>query len=540
MDREINLDSILALERQIEEQRDEGHEKTIIQLKRTRNSLLKISTLLPPEILGSIFRWNVIPDGDFDGLPCGSYNFLLVCHHWFEVALRTPELWSFWGNSPRDWEHRHARCRTAPLDLVLETGTPWHEPSNQLLDALRDRAAQDTIRRIHLRSAQAGLLESVLPAIVTQGDGIRSNSVESFKVVNYGSFVDISAFFSRYHLQKLRSLYLSGCRISSWGLLKSQTAALTTLTLTADNVSPVPTLPQLLSILSSSPLLQGFEFFHHRGSYIAGQDALTIHVQLRYLERLNLQAPFRLVFALLNRLELPDKMDTIILSLSECSSIDLSQTLGPYLGDRVRRRGRIPGGGIGLLAQQTQYDNSVFSLRVGDTRVGDDPTNVVWFVRISAGTSAKLEDEEAGRLFFDLIAHIIQWEQVTSLQTNLPILRREECVEMRNLTHLHLVKVDPSTWFTELVVRRPHASRELLPGLDHIEIAEPTLRGGDWSPLTNFLSHRAAVGKRISSLRMTGHPHMDEEVVASMECVVDVFENFFFFLNLHYYPATAT
>ena len=523
MDREINLDSILALEKQIEEQCDEGHEKTIIQLKRTRNSLLNVSTLLPPEILGSIFSWNVILDGAFGGLPCRSHNFLLVCHHWFEVASRTPELWSFWGNSARDWEHRYARCRTAPLDLVLEMGAPPHQPSDQLLDALQDRAARDTIRRIHLCSAEAGLLEPVLSAIVTQGEGVRSSSVESFKFVNYGPpFVDISAFFSRYRLQKLRSLLLHGCRISSWDLLKSQTAALTTLRLIADELSPAPTLSQLLSILSSSPLLQDFALFHHQGSYIAGQDALTIHVQLRYLEQLHLQAPFRLVFALLNRLELPDKMDTIILSLSQCSSIDLSQTLGPYLGDRIRRRGRIPGGGIGLLAE---HDNSFFSLRVGYTRIGDDPANVVWFVWISASTSAKLEDEEADRLCFDLIAHI-QQERVTRLQTNLPILRREElCVEMRNLIHLHLVEIDLFTWFVGLVVRRPHASQELLPGLDHIVITRPTVRDDDWSPLTDFLSHRAAVGNRISSLRLSDHPHMDEDVVGRIKRVVDVFEN---------------
>jgi len=46
-----------------------------------------------------------------------------------------------------------------------------------------------------------------------------------------------------------------------------------------------------------------------------------------------------------------------------------------------------------------------------------------------------MEDEEADRVYFDLIAHI-QREQVTSLQTDLPILRwKELCVEMRNLTH---------------------------------------------------------------------------------------------------------
>jgi len=124
MDRELNLDFIRALEEQIEE---EEHERAIIQLKRSRNSLLNVSTLLPPEILGIIFLWNATPMGDFGGLSKGSYNFLLVCHHWFEVASRTPELWGFWGNSVEDWTHRHTRCRTAPLDLVLAgyTVTVW-------------------------------------------------------------------------------------------------------------------------------------------------------------------------------------------------------------------------------------------------------------------------------------------------------------------------------------------------------------------------------------------------------------------------------
>jgi len=82
--REIKVHSIQALETKIGEGTGD-----VIQLKRARNSLLNISTRIPPEILGSIFRWNVIPDGsypDVGGLRKGSYNFLLVCHHWFEVA----------------------------------------------------------------------------------------------------------------------------------------------------------------------------------------------------------------------------------------------------------------------------------------------------------------------------------------------------------------------------------------------------------------------------------------------------------------------
>ena len=154
MVREINLDSIQALEAQIQE-----HERTLIKLKRARNSLLNVSTLLPPEILGRIFRWNAIPDGDFGGPPKGSYNFLLVCHHWFQVASSTPGLWSFWGNSIEDWARRCARCSTAPLDLVLGQYTS-HDFDDTLRDALQDRAARDTIRQVHLKNGdETGVTE---------------------------------------------------------------------------------------------------------------------------------------------------------------------------------------------------------------------------------------------------------------------------------------------------------------------------------------------------------------------------------------------
>jgi len=62
MDCETNIDPIRALERQIGE-----YERIVINLKRTRNSLLNVSKL-PPEILGNIFRWNVTLQGDFGGL----------------------------------------------------------------------------------------------------------------------------------------------------------------------------------------------------------------------------------------------------------------------------------------------------------------------------------------------------------------------------------------------------------------------------------------------------------------------------------------
>jgi len=516
MDREINLDSILALEKQIEEH--QGHEKTIIRLKRARNSLLNVSTFLPPEILGSIFRWNVIRDGDFGGLPKDSHNFLLVCHHWFEVASCTLELWSFWGNTVQDWARQHDRFETAPLDLVLEKH-PSCDLDDNLRNALQDRAARNLVRRVHIRGIEAvGFLNSVISSLVTEGEGTQSNDVESFIVDNFdGSPVDVSAFFSRYRLPKLQCLRLMGCTISSWDVVRSYTMALTTLELRDIRKSPILSLPQLLSILSSNPLLQNLVLSPSSVPDVNVSDGPSPQVPLRHLKRLRLNSDFCPALGLLNQLQLPDKMDNLRMSLYGCSHSDISH-LGHFLGDLVQRRG-FPGGGLELLA----YPGVSFDLNVGDTHKGYDSADAVWFVEVSGSMNVELEDEAADQLCFDLISHI-PLEQVTSLQTRLPILRSEElCVGMRNLIYLHLGGTDLSTWFVEPEILGHHTLEDFLPRLARIVLIEPYLSGGDWSPLANFLSRRAAVGNRISSLKLSsGHLQMDEGVVESIECVVKV------------------
>ena len=522
MDREINLDSIPVLEKQIEGHR--GQEGIIIQLKRTRNSLLNVSTLLPPEILGRVFCWNAVPDdGDFGELSKGLYNFLLVCHHWFEVASCTPDLWNFWGNSIKDWTHRHVRCGTTQLNLVLD-GDGRHELGDKLRAALRDRATRDTIRKIHLRDYPGlgqPILNSVISSIVVGGEGTRLKCVESFRVQNGGgSYVDVSAFFSQYRLPKLRYLYLSGCRISSWDLLKPQTTVLTALELTAGCVSPTPTISQLLSILTSNPLLRVVSPCSP-DTHIGGSDRPRSQVPLRHLKRLYLTGESCHTFQLLSRLELPGKSDSLILNLYESSPLDLSQSLGPYFGDRFRRRDGFRGGGLRLLVS---HEPSFFSVCAEDAYKGDDPTNVGFFAEMHGAMSVQLQVEEADRLCFDLISHF-PWEQVVSLQTTLPVLRSEKlCVRMHSLIYLHLVMVDLSVCFVEPEMCGPRTFGEFLPGLNRIVITRPTLSGGDWSPLTNFLSHRAAVGNSISFLRISDHPYMDEDVVESIKCAVKVFE----------------
>ena len=520
MDREINLGSLRAFDKQIEE-----HEKAIIRLKRTQNSLLNVSTLLPPEILVNIFRWNVIPEGDFGGLSNDSYNFLLVCHHWFEVASRAPELWCFWGKSIQDWQHRHARCRTGPVDLVLQKRMALSGLDDELRDALRDRATRDTIRRVHLIGTKsANLLRSIISSVIVEGEETRLNSVESFIVLNLDgrNTMDISGFFSRYYLPRLKCLRLYGCRISSWDLLGSRTTALTTLELKGIAISPIPTLSQLLSILSSNPLLQDLTLLYNPAPHVVDGESSFPPVPLRLLEKLHFSNCFHHVFSLLNRLELPDRMDSISLFLCRCSSSDILQTIGPYLGDRVRRRGRFTGGGLVLRATRGTHG---LNICVGDANKRDDPAGAVQFITVNANMDTTPGKEGLERIAFDLFTSIPR-DEVGELWTTLRILRSEDLrVKMCNLMHLHLDDVDLSTLFAEPEGCGPHASEDLR-SLDSIWIVRPLLSGGDWSPLTNFLSHRAAIGKRISSLSIRGHrPHMDEDVVESIKCAVEVFED---------------
>ena len=70
MDRETDIES--TGEKEIDELHDE---QAIIAFG---NSLFNISAL-PPEVLGYVFHWNVLPKSTFNAkLVKGSYNFLLV------------------------------------------------------------------------------------------------------------------------------------------------------------------------------------------------------------------------------------------------------------------------------------------------------------------------------------------------------------------------------------------------------------------------------------------------------------------------------
>jgi len=72
------------------------------------------------------------------------------------VASRTPELWSFWGNTQKDWTQWYHRAGLALVDLVLNVGRHIGDydnwtVNNDLRDALKSCATEDTIRLVHLK-----------------------------------------------------------------------------------------------------------------------------------------------------------------------------------------------------------------------------------------------------------------------------------------------------------------------------------------------------------------------------------------------------
>ena len=507
------------MEEQIKE-----NEKTLTELKRSRNALLNISTL-PPEVLGKIFQCNVILKDDFDGLEEGSHDFLFVCHHWHEVALRTPGVWSFWGNTPEDWARWYRRSGTAPLDLVLiptytsnDGGSPLDVALLETLqDALRDRAARDTIRRIHLSSEDASLLSSIISSLTTVCEGVRSNSVESLILVNGGEKVmDISDFLANYRFPKLQRLTLQRCKINSWDLLISRTVALTTLILRFDDSSLTPTTSQLLSILASNPALRKVSLSGHAIPNAGGRES-HIRVPLHHLNELQLDGGLQHVLGLLHRLDHPRKMGHLDITLSDCVVPDIRQTIGPYLREHFRRRGR-PRDGLGLRVCELGDRTWALILYAGDICGTSLPDSGVLSNRF-VSVIVKLHQTPSDLLekgVLDLIAHTPR-DDVARFESSCRLGLGDISAQFPNLKELQF-----DTRRISLSITFPTGGDEgVLPSLQYIEIRTRPA-DDDWSPLVAFLARRASSGGRLGLLNIF-YCHMCPEVKERIRSMVQVF-----------------
>ena len=520
MDREMNIDPTRAAEEQTRK-----HERATIKLKRAQNSLLNVFKL-PPEVLGSIFRWNVTHQSDFGGLDEESHNFLLVCHHWFEVASRTPELWSFWGNTPDDWARWCRRSGNAPLDLVLSGDRyNYRYLSDNMWDVLKNRATEDNIRRVHLKSEESGLISDVIDALTPTGEELRSDSLESLVLRNLDSFrqVDVSNFFNHYRFPKLQRLDLTNCGISSWDYLPARTSALTTLKLiytdSSPTPNPTPTTSQLLSILSSNPALRRVALLGSAIPTDGGGE--SSRVQLHHLKELQLGGDLRQVLKFLNQLDHPRTMDVLTLTLHGCDITDIPQTIGPYLRDHLQRRDRCQEG-LSLFASSLPiYRAPEITLSAGDASGIDfsapSPTQIHMFIKIDIVLSGAPRKVVTERTALDLTTYT----------------PREEVVYFR-MSNSHYSKLDVYTRFPNLralsfdMTSLPAAfpapnlvgDGKILPSLEHVLLKDALVDGNDWSPLVTFLAHRMSSGNRLGTLVIV-HPYdMSPEVTEGIRGMV--------------------
>lgn len=311
-----------------------------------------ITIRVPPEILGYIFFQALIreetshpwPGTHFGGFPPNSYNFLHVCRRWHEIASGTPQLWNFWGTTLEGWKRRRTSCYF-PVDLVY-CGDGGDSLDEELEDALEWRASEDRIRQIHLMSNHGSLLPFLIMCFLTpKGKGVQHRSIESIHLRHsWDDVLNVSNFFARVYLPKLRSLILHGrLEIPPWDCLAPRITLLETLSLgiyKSAHTRP-PTMAQLFSILVSNP---GLQYLSLSGSAIPEDDGegSTPRVLLRQLKNLHLEGELFLILKLLDRLEFPDAFDELELVALD-SAVGEVFRAAPQLREYFRRACKLQG-----------------------------------------------------------------------------------------------------------------------------------------------------------------------------------------------------
>ena len=506
----MNIKSILALDEKI--RRYEGtfpspmSKAASIDLKRTRNSLLNISKL-SSELLGNIFLWNVAFRGEiggygFDRLDEGSHNFLLVCHHWFEVASCTPELWSFWGTTLEEWARWHRYSGVAPLDLVLLTdkvalniGRGSHIFDATLRNVLRDRANRDTIRRIHLDVIDPNLLNSIISTLTGNSEELQSSCIKSFIVHCWGMHepIDISDFFAHRRFPKLQCIELTNYTISSWDIIVSRASVLTTLDLCFSHSELTPTITQLIPIFSC-PTLRKISLRWREKLPDHGNP--SIRASLPHLKLFRLRGDPQDVFELLSRLDNPANVDHLAIILGWEVIEDISYIAGPLLRDYLQRRGR-PHSGLGLTLSNWMGPQLGVGYADGINFSHQVAAGVNTFVAIFINFNQVLPGDLEEKMLLNIVAYFPREEIIYLRHWGKTLAAENISTQLPNLRGLHLYRTHLCSVFSKSNLNR---CGQILSSLQCIWLDRVVVDDGDWSPLTTFLDRCSSDGTGFTLL----------------------------------------
>ncbi|KAF9784967.1 hypothetical protein BJ322DRAFT_799601 [Thelephora terrestris] len=520
MDREIGIDPILISDKQIAER-----EAELIQLKRSQNSLLSVARI-PPEILGRIFQMNLIPrvpweEDCFATIQTNPYNFLLVCHHWYEVARHTPELWSCWGDNLVDWKRRCLRFENSPVDLVLDGAMtlPGGTFDETIRGALKSRASRDLVRKVHFRRTDKAIEASIISLLTPENDFVRHSSIESIILTG----VDVADFFARHYFPKLRYLSLNGCSGFALEHLKSHTKALVNFRLSHEMISrqSIPTTSQILSLLTANPYLQtiALDLIEIDDDVRSGHG---FRAPLRHLKRVSFGMDFRCALTILQRLEFSNEMDHLDVCFDDCT-LEAGQSIGPYIRDCLEDDARSKS----RLAISVMSNCAGVSLEASVAGVGDRHTNrpqnlgppYAEFLMMLPRTNI----EEDNRVCIDLLTLLPQ-ERITYLLTDISTGSMEELlVDAPNVEVLRLIDAVILEWFLLPDPSGPNAHRKLLPSLRWLVLEGVKVEEDDWDPLVRYLAHQAS-GEQSFSLSLSGKGvHICSNVQEQIRGLVDLF-----------------
>ena len=469
MNRELNIDSILALDEQIRVTQDP---QEIIELKRTRNSLLNIARI-PPEILGHIFFHAKV--------TLGSYTFLHVSHYWHEVARHSPKLWNHWGTSLKDWKRssRYTRA-SAKVDLEFEETYNYMDMGcfkkvETLRNTLRNLVMGDLIRKIHLASSKRKLLAIILSLWIPKDGRVRYNSVESISLRN--CMLEPYGFFDHQLFPRLRDLSLH-CKDLSLVPLKKNTTTLVNLSLSNEDVpsAPAPTTSQIISLLASNPNIRTLHL--HLGLFKDDSESNpTDPVPLRYLESFSFNLWASDFYPIMSRLEFFGTVKSAELTLGNCTLETITHVIGPYLRNDLER---VVSAGDRLVVR-VAYDPRYISITVridGAKTLGSERPRAQFYMR----PSSQATPEQKRQMCIQALAALPK-EGITFLETNFL-----EIDEMPNLKSLCLDRVEVTDGFLLSQPDGSNAPKNLLPSLRRLHLSGATAKDSKWDPLIHYLS----------------------------------------------------